>query len=207
MPTETVTRFDNRIIQQGDTVWYYGNDNVVAADVRAVSTTGITKLAYGNDSGEIIIANADNSNLDYDGAATTTDGLAVEHWMVRRPTTSLLADLGTASNGSAVNLNATPAEFLWLDITLEKDGVVFVSAPVRYSASAAGTMVLTLKLDGSTKDAIARTMLAGESDGRELTARIDVPAGSHTLKIQGVASAGTATIAAGSAHINAIALG
>jgi hypothetical protein len=82
-------------------------------------------------------------------------------------------------------------------------GIADVRGHATLSASLAATATVSLVVDGSTVDSGQATVTLGGAEQVSVEKQLALTAGSHTIVLHAVASAGTMTCAAGAARVDA----
>lgn len=212
MPIQTTTYFDGKQIQQGDRLWWRGDDGLVVAMADEVATGGLVQVSYHAQSSVIVYRNQDSALLTYNATAAAPGELGVYEWMVWTELVANAISLGVDTNASAITLGQSVADIGSLDITVEKACRLRIRAAIRYSTTtlpAGGNVICQLKLGSTVKDGVSAHVAAGEagSGAIPLERTIDVAAGDYTVKVTGVISTGVGTIGVGALEICAESLG
>ncbi len=212
MPIQTTTYFDGKQMQQGDRLWWRGDDGLVVAMADEVASEGLVQVSYHAQAQVIVVRNQDSSLLTYNATAAAPGELNVYEWMLWRELVANSVSLGVDTNASAITLGQSVADIGSLDITVEKACRLRIRAAIRYSTTtlaAGGNVICQLKLGTTVKDAVSAHVATGEagSGGIGLDRTFDVSAGDYTVKVTGVISTGVGTIGVGALEICAESMG
>lgn len=208
MGTRSTKNFNGRIIQNGEPIWYRGDDAIVVARILRMADTGPIKIEYSAENGPVIVSLPGDAVIPFATNANSESDLEPGEWMRWTPITSATADLGSAALSGPASAGAgAESTILSLDVAVTVDTPAMIFGEVGWSYSAAGTLTWRLKVDGSTvRQAIGSTLGSGTGDATPW-AHVSLSPGSHTITLTGQASTGSASVASGAAHLAAVALG
>lgn len=206
MGTRSTKNFNGRIIQNGDPIWYRGDDAIVPARILRMADTGPIKIEYSAENGPVIVSLPGDAVIPFATNANSESDLEPGEWMRWTPITSATADLGSAALSGPASASGETT-ILSLDVAVTVDTEAMIFGEVGWSYSAAGTLTWRLKVDGVTaRTAVGSTLGSGTGDASPW-GKVTLSPGAHTITLTGQASTGSVSVASGAAHLAAVALG